>query len=95
MKGEQGHKRLESDWQQVRKGTVQHEIFEMDINALPGNTLDLFVECASDAGKLDDEIPYGLAVTQEIAEQERIDLYQVVRERIRQPVEIAERGNSL
>ena len=95
LKGEQGHRRLESDWQQVRKGTIQHEIFEMDINALPGNTLDLFVECASDAGQLDDEIPYGLAVTLEIAERERIDLYQVVRQRIRQPVEIAGRGNSL
>ena len=88
LKGKQGHTRLESDWQQVRKGTIQHEIFEMDIKALPGNTLDLFVECASDAGQLDDEIPYGLAVTQEIAEQDRIDLYQVVQQRIRQPVEI-------
>ena len=88
LKGTQGHTRLESDWQQVRKGTVQHEIFEMDKNILPGDTLKLFVECTSDAGKLDDEIPYGLAVTLEVAEGEHIDLYQVVRDRIRQPVKI-------
>ena len=95
LKGTQGHTRLESDWQQVRKGTVQHEIFEMDKNTLPGDTLELFVECASAAGKLDDEIPYGLAVTLEVAEQENIDLYQVVRDRIRQPVEITRTGDSL
>ena len=95
LKGDQGHTRLESDWQQVRKGTVQHEIFEMDKNTLPGDTLELFVECASDAGKLDDEIPYGLAVTLEVAEQENIDLYQIVRDRIRQTVEIAGTGDSL
>ena len=95
LKRIQGHTRLESDWQQVRKGTVQHEIFEMDKNTLPGDTLELFVECASAAGKLDDEIPYGMAVTLEVAEQEHIDLYQVVRDRIRQPVEIPGAGNSL
>lgn len=86
LKGAHGHIRQESDWQQVRKGTVQHEIFELDKNNLPGNSLDLFVECAADAGNLDDKIPYGLAVTLEIAEQETIDLYQVVRQEIRQRV---------
>lgn len=95
LEGIQGHTRLEIDWQQVRKGTVQHEIFDLDKNNLPGDTLELFVECASDAGKLDDEIPYGLAVTLEVAEQENIDLYQVVRDRIRQPVEITRTGDSL
>lgn len=89
LKGTRGHKRLESDWQQVRKGTVQHEIFDLNKTNLPGHVLELFVECSGDAGELDDEIPYGLAVTLEIAEQEKIDLYQVVRDRIRQAVEIA------
>ena len=83
-----GGKRLESDWQQVHKGTVQHEIFDLDKIKLPGDALELFVECAGDAGDLDEEIPYGLAVTLEVAEQEQIDLYQVVRDRIRQPVEV-------
>jgi len=84
--GLRGHRRRESDWQQVRKGTVQHEIFQINKTSLPGDTLALFVECAADAGTLDADIPYGLAVTLEIAEQENIDLYQTVKNRIRQPV---------
>lgn len=86
LQGEGGHKRQEFDWQQVRKGTVQHEIFDLQKSNLPENQLTLFVECAADAGKLDTEIPYGLAITLEIAEQEELDLYQMVQSRIRQPV---------
>ena len=80
------YKRQESDWHQVRKGTVQHEIFELNKDDFQGDSLDIFVQCAAGAGTLDDEIPYGLAVTLEIAEQEALDLYQVVRENIRQKV---------
>jgi len=83
LKGEDGHKRQESDWQQVLKGTVQHEIFDLKKSNLPENQLNLFVECAADAGELDAEIPYGLAVTLEIAEQEELNLYQMVRSKIR------------
>ena len=86
--GKDGHERQEADWQQVRKGTVQHEIFKLDKNSLPESNLELFVECAADAGNLDDEIPYGLAVTLEIAEQESLDLYQAVRDTIRQQVRL-------
>ena len=88
LSGMDGHARQESDWQQVRKGTIQHEIFEMDKARLPGDTLTLFVECAADAGTLDVDILYGLAVTLEVAEQESIDLYQMVKDRITQPIRI-------
>ncbi len=88
LKGDQGHQRQETDWQQVRKGTVQHEIFELNKNRLSEDNLELFVECAADAGTLDDEIPYGLAVTLEVAEQESIDLYQIIKLGIRQPVRV-------
>ncbi len=88
-----GHKRQECDGQQVRKGTVQHEIFELKKSSLPGDELEFFVECAADAGSLDDEIPYGLAVTLEVAEQESIDLYELVREKIRSRVRVASDGN--
>ncbi len=86
LSGIHGHVRRETDWQQVRKGTVQHEIFELGKNNLQKDSLELFIQCAADAGTLDDEIPYGLAVTLEIAEQETLDLYQVVKENIRQQV---------
>ena len=88
LKGTGGHERQETDWQQVSKGTVQHEIFELNKNRLPGDNLELFVECAADAGTLDDEILYGLAVTLEVAEQENIDLYQIIKQGIRQPVRV-------
>ena len=95
LKREKGNYRQECDWQQVRKGTVQHEIFEMKRSKLSGDELELFVECAADAGTLDDEIPYGLAVTLEVAEQEKINLYEVVRERIRPRVRVESDGNIL
>ena len=39
--------REEADWQQVRKGTVQHEIF--DLTRFNGNQVELFVQCGADA----------------------------------------------
>lgn len=81
-----GCKRQEADGHQVRKGTVQHEIFRLDKNNLSKNDLDLIIRCDADAGILDEKIPYGLAVTLEVAEKENIDLYQEVKERIRQPI---------
>ncbi len=89
LKSDKGHKRQNCDWQQVRKGTVQHEIFELRKSKLPGDAVELFVECTADAGTLDEEIPYGLAVTLEVAEEEEINLYELVRERIRPRIEIA------
>ncbi len=86
-----GWERQECDWQQVRKGTVQHEIFQIRKNNFPGDNLEISVECAADAGSLDDEIPYGLAITLEAADEDRIDLdlYQIVRERIRPPIRVS------
>ena len=89
LKANEGYVRQECDWQQVRKGTVQHEIFELNKINLLGTELELFVECAADAGTLDDEIPYGIAVTLEVAEQEKIDLYEMVKERIRPRARVA------
>ena len=85
-----GHQRQEADWQQVRKGTVQHEIFKLNEHNLPGDSLELFVRCAADAGDLNDEIPYGLTVTLEVAETETIDLYMIIKQRIAQQVAAAE-----
>lgn len=92
LTGEEGQHRQESDWQQVRKGTVQHEIFEMKKIKLSGDEMDLFVECVADAGTLDDEIPYGLAVTLEVADQEKINLYELVREGIRSRIRVMSDG---
>ncbi len=93
LKRKEGQVRQDSDWQQVRKGTVQHEIFEMTKSKLGGDGLELFVECVADAGNLDDAIPYGLAVTLEVADQEKIDIYELVREGIRSRIRVMSDGD--
>jgi hypothetical protein len=68
----------------VQRGTLQHEIFEGDaaVAYVDGATIKLKVNCRADAGRLDDRIPYALAVTLETAEGLRIPVYQEVAERI-------------
>ncbi len=82
--------RQEADHNQVLRGTVQHEILEGEgqISAYreDGHIL-LHVTCKSDATeKLDDVIPYGLAVTLEVAESVAIPIYQQMRARIKPQV---------
>jgi hypothetical protein len=49
------------------------------------------VSCRADAGKLVDEIPYGLSVTLEVEERAGIPIYDEVRTRIRPAVAIPTR----
>ncbi|GGG71680.1 S8 family peptidase [Paenibacillus radicis (ex Gao et al. 2016)] len=83
-------KRVEADWTAVRRGTVQHEILEGD-RAMPfvdGDMLQIKVNCREEAGKLNVEVPYALAVSLEVAEGVEIPIYNEVRERIRPRVEV-------
>jgi hypothetical protein len=77
-------KRVCADWQTVQRGTMQHEIFEGEaaVAYIDGATMRLKVNCRSDAGRLDDRIPYALVVTLETAENLRVPVYQEVAERI-------------
>jgi hypothetical protein len=70
--------------QTVQRGTMQHEIFEGDdaVAFIDGATIRLKVNCRADAGRLDERVPYGLAVTLEAAQALRIPIYQEVAERI-------------
>jgi hypothetical protein len=84
--------RQEADYNQVLRGTVQHEILEGEnqVSAYQddGHIL-LHVTCKADAiEKLDDVIPYGLAVTLEVAEGVDIPIYQQIRVRIKPPVAV-------
>ena len=64
--------RQDGDYQQVKRGTVQHEVLEgtKQIQAFEdGETLRIRVTCKKDAtAHLDAVIPYGLAVTLEAKE---------------------------
>ena len=79
-----------AQWQTVQRGTMQHEIFEGDaaVAYVDGATIRLKVNCRADAGRLDDRIPYGLAVTLEVAEDLRVPVYHEVAERIRLQEEV-------
>jgi hypothetical protein len=74
----------------ARRGTVEHRVFE-GADAVPfldGDRLRILVSCREDAGKLEDPIAYGLAVTLEVAAAIAIDIYQEISARIRPVVEV-------
>lgn len=82
--------RIDTDWHAVRRGTVQHEIFE-GRKAEPFTDEDVIrikVNCREDAGKIEKPIAYGLVVSLEVAEGVNIDLYNEIRTRIKPAVQI-------
>jgi len=87
-----GLERQDSDHHQVLRGTVQHEVLEggSQIKVFQdGDDIRLQVICKKDATeKLDDAIPYGLAVTLEVAEGVDIPIYQQIRARIKPQVAV-------
>lgn len=84
-------RRVEADWQAVRRGTVQHEIFEgIDASSFLDNShFQIQVNCAAAGGdKLENlSIPYCLAITVEVAADLNISIYQEIRNRILVPVQ--------
>lgn len=86
--------RNESDWNQVRRGTVQHEILESSkvSDYQDGDELIISVQCNADAiDKLDEQIPYALAVTMEVKEGISIPIYHEIRTRIQAKIKIQQR----
>jgi hypothetical protein len=83
--------RVDSDHNQVLRGTVQHEVLK-SANAIDafqdGDVIKMRVVCKKDAtDRLDDIVPYGLAVTLEVKED--IPIYQEIQARIKAQVAIA------
>ncbi len=85
-----GGGRSEAQWQQVKNGTIQHEIIEgKKVVAYlrgDGDELVIPVQCREDAGSLDIAIPYGIAVSLEVKEEVDIPIYEEVREAIEIPL---------
>ncbi len=85
-------KRVFHDHNQVQKGTIQHEILEghSEIAAYAQDGfISLQIECKRDATlSLDDSIPYGLAVTLEVAEGIKAPIYQQLKALISTKVSI-------
>lgn len=82
--------RREVDGNAVLRGTVQHEVLEGDRASayVDGTALNVKVNCRSDAGGLDDAVPYGLVVSLEVAEGQEVAVYEEIRARIRPAVPI-------
>lgn len=82
--------RRDANWQAVRRGTVQHEIFEGQ-RAEPfidGAVLEIQVNCREDAGKIQNPVAYGLVVSLEVAEGVDIAVYNEIRTRIAPAIQI-------
>jgi len=87
-----GVDRKDADWQQVKNGTVQHEVLEGNkvVSYQDGNFLLISVVCGEDAGNLDENVHYGLAVTLEVAEGVEISVYEEIKARISVAIPVEE-----
>ena len=89
-----GVSRMEVDWQQAKKGTLQHEILD-GTNALAFVDGDRFIckiNCAADAGELTEAVPFAVCVSIEVAEGVGVSIYQEIRARIMPQVQIGNDG---
>ena len=76
--------RTNADYRATQRGTVQHEVLEGNkaVTFQDEENIVIKINCRSDAEDIQEPIPYGLAVTLEIAEGVDIPIYQEVRERL-------------
>lgn len=82
--------RSDADWRAVRRGTVQHEVFEGQraVPFIDGEVIEIKVNCREDAGKFQSPVAYGLAVSLEVAEGVDIAVYNEIRTRIAPAIQI-------
>lgn len=76
----------------VKRGTLQHEIFEGDDARafVDGDNIKIKVNCTKEASSFEDAIKYALIVSLEVAEGLNYPIYQEVKDRIRIPIPIEE-----
>ncbi len=90
--------RVDADHNQVSRGTVQHEVLEGKKQISPygeDGHIRLQVRCKADTTEnLDQKVPYGLAVTLEVAEGIGVPIYEQVRARIRPQVSVRATGGN-
>ena len=82
--------RSDADWRAARRGTVQHEVFEGQraVPFIDGEVIEIKVNCREDAGKIQNPVAYGLAVSLEVAEGVDIAVYNEIRTRIAPAIQI-------
>lgn len=77
-------RRVGAQWQAVRRGTVQHEVFEGGRASVfvDGDTFRVKVHCREDASGLSDPVSFALAVSIETREHLGLPIYAEVRARV-------------
>jgi hypothetical protein len=82
--------RFDTDWQAVRRGTLQHERLggERAAAFVDGDGAKIKVSCRQDAGPFDEPIPYGLVVTLEALGDIELPLYTEIRDRLQIAVQV-------
>ncbi|MGH9892521.1 MAG: S8 family serine peptidase, partial [bacterium] len=87
--------RQQADWRAVQRGTLQHEILDGDEAAVfvDGDDLEIQVSCRADAGELEEQVPYALVTTLEVAENIGVPIYDEIRVRVRARVEVTQSGS--
>lgn len=83
-------RRCQVESKMTQRGTVQHEVLEGDQATafVDGQSLLIHVNCRAQSGHLEEQIPYALAVTLEVAEGNAIPIYEEIRDRLRVGVQI-------
>jgi hypothetical protein len=78
----------------ARRGTLQHEVYEGEATSafVDGSTLNLKVNCRPDAGAIQAPVPYGVALTLEIAPELGLPLYDEVVVRVQAPARVQVAG---
>lgn len=74
-----------ADWKMVRKGTIQHEVFEGERAAsfVEDDILKIKINCSEDAGKLQQlQIPFGIVASLEVGEGVQIPVYNELRTKL-------------
>ena len=80
------------DWQKVRNGTLQHEVFDGNSAEVftDGDCITIKINCSEDASKSTERIRYALVVSLDAKSATNLPIYHEVAERINVRVPIAQ-----
>jgi hypothetical protein len=83
--------RQQADWRAVQRGTLQHEVLEGTEarSFVDGDELVVTVNCRAEAGTLEEDVPYAMALTLEVGDEIQIAIYDEIRSRIRAKIRVA------
>ncbi len=87
-------KREDYDHNAVKRGTVQHEVYEgKKATAFTQNDkIEIQIECKENAGTIEEKVPYAIVTTFEVAEGVNIPVYDQIQQQLKTIVKIQPSG---